>query len=234
MRPQERVGSRSFSLIVITSPLFFDGEADCLKGMLEAGLSKLHVRKFGAREGGIEKLLDQLPDRWYPRLVLHGRRDLAVRYGIPQIHCSAKEWREDTAGVNDQTEEMRERIRGKENGGEVKAWKEKRAGMKVSVSLHSWKELDEMDTGIEYAFLSPLFDSISKPGYQANPGLLERPPGPHPCKVIGLGGIDKDTILPVIEHGWDGAALLGWIWEEPGAAVERYVLIQKLIDTYRL
>lgn len=207
---KDRPESGGFDLMVITSPVFFAGEVDCLKGMLEAGLQKLHIRKHGAAEGGIEELLDQLPDRWYSRLVMHGRRDLAVQYGIPQIHCSAKEWQEGRAS------------------------KEERAGMKVSVSLHSWKEAGEMGTGIEYAFLSPLFDCISKPGYRANPGLLERPPGPHPCKMIGLGGIDKNTVLPVIEHGWDGAALLGWIWEEPSAAVDRYMVIQELIHTYRL
>jgi thiamine-phosphate pyrophosphorylase len=200
---QERVKNRSFSLVVITSPVFFDGEADCLEGLLSEGLQRLHIRKPEAGEEDIEKLLDRLPAGRYSRLVLHGSRDLADRYGIPQIHCSV-------------------------NGREVQA------GGKVSASFHSWKEVDEMGSGLEYAFLSPLFDSISKPGYAANRGLLQRPAGVRPCRVIGLGGIDKDTILPVVEHGWDGAALLGWIWKEPGVAVERYALIQKLIDTYRI
>lgn len=207
--PQEDgdIRRRSFDLIVITSPVFFDGEVDCLEGLLAAGLIKLHIRKPGAAAAAMENLLNRLSDKWRAQLVLHGEPDMADRFDIPQVHCFAQEWalrRRDHSPIG-----------------------------KVSTSFHSWKEVEGGGAGLEYAFLSPLFDSISKPGYGANPGLLERPPGSYACKVIGLGGINKDTILQVIDHGWDGVALLGWIWEEPDAAVERYALIQQLVHTYR-
>jgi thiamine-phosphate pyrophosphorylase len=85
---------------------------------------------------------------------------------------------------------------------------------------------------LEYVFLSPLFDSISKPGYLAGAGLLQRPPEAAPCRLVGLGGIDDHTIGQVMEHGWDGAAVLGYIWEQPEQAVERFKALRKIIEHY--
>jgi len=192
-----------FRLAVITLPSFFDGEADHLEGMLAAGLPKLHIRKPGGEEKGIERLLDRLHSRWAQRLVLHGDPSLAERYGIPQIHCTMQAWKEGAAA----------------------------RGL-VSASFHSWQGVIELGAGLEYAFLSPLFDSISKPGYLAGPGLLKKPAGSLPCKIMGLGGIDKDTVLAVVDNGWDGAVLLGWIWEDPNTAVKRYEEIQRIIDKH--
>jgi len=193
----------SFLLVVITSPESFPGETDCLKALLEAGLEKLHIRKRGGRA---EILLQRLSPRWHSRLVLHGGRDavaLAKQYGIPQVHGH---WHRPWSGIE---------------------------GVALSASLHSWEEVREVPPGaLEYIFLSPLFDSISKPGYLAGNDLLRRPAGVAPCKLIGLGGIDASTIGQVIEHGWDGAALLGHVWQQPDKAVERFMTLKERIHHY--
>jgi thiamine monophosphate synthase len=207
---------RDFLLAVITAPGFFAGEADLLEGLLENGLQKLHLRKPGAvggKSGGpggsvgaetekLEGLLERLSPRWHSRLVWHGSREMANRYRIPQIHGSV---REPPAGKDT------ERI-------------------KISTSVHSWQEVKELPEDTVYTFLSPLFDSISKPGYRANTGLLQKPAGRIPCKVIGLGGIGEDAIGVMIRQGWDGAAVLGWLWEEPREAVRRFRRLKEIIN----
>lgn len=100
----------------------------------------------------------------------------------------------------------------------------------ASRSVHSWEELMALPPGLDYAFISPLFDSISKPGYPANGDLLTMPPGPYPCRPVGLGGVSADTVGVMREHGWRGAAVLGWIWEEPRKAVQRYEQLKMIID----
>jgi thiamine-phosphate pyrophosphorylase len=102
----------------------------------------------------------------------------------------------------------------------------------VSTSVHSWAELAALPEGLAYAFISPLFDSISKPGYGANEGLLLQPGERQPCLPVGLGGIGPDTIAAMFEHGWKGAAVLGWIWEKPAEAVSRYEQLKKITDGY--
>jgi len=98
-----------------------------------------------------------------------------------------------------------------------------------STSVHSWEELRALPPGLDYAFISPVFDSISKPGYRATADLLEIPPGPLPCRPLGLGGVSADTIGLMITRGWTGAAVLGWIWEKPREAVSRFEQLKKII-----
>lgn len=210
---------KEFLLVVLTLPVVFDGEMELLEGLLEAGLSKLHIRKPGATAVEIENLLGRLSAHWASRLVLHGSRDLAKRYGISQVH-GAVDYRDGS---------------GRSGGGPFVEGGGAAAGkpdeIAVSTSVHSWAELAVLPEGLAYAFISPLFDSISKPGYAANQDLLRQPGGKLPCLPVGLGGIGADTIGELIGAGWKGAAVLGWIWEEPREAVRRYERLKKIIET---
>ncbi len=98
-----------------------------------------------------------------------------------------------------------------------------------SKSVHSWEELRTLPPGLDYAFISPVFDSISKPGYRAAADLLEIPPGPLPCRPVGLGGVSADTIGLMLARGWTGAAVLGWIWEKPREAVSRFEQLKQIV-----
>jgi thiamine-phosphate pyrophosphorylase len=196
-----------FLLAVITRPEGFAGEQDWLEGMLSSGLRKLHLRRPG---GTVEGLLERLAPRWASRLVVHGPVSLARKYGVLQVHGSVE-----LLGT----------------------------GLRVSTSVHSRKELERLPEGLEYALISPVFDSISKPGYRGNDGLLGMPQGYRgkdglmgtsqrllPCRPVGLGGVSTDTIGLMLERGWTGAAVLGWIWEEPRKAVSRFEQLKKMID----
>jgi thiamine monophosphate synthase len=202
---------KEFLLAVLTLPVLFDGEVELLEGLLEAGLEKLHVRKPGAGQDALEGLLQRLAPRWGSRMVLHGSYELAVCYGIPQVH-GAVEFKHGS---------------GLSGGGPFVGTG---GPVAVSTSVHSWEEFRALPDGLAYAFISPLFDSISKRGYQAGEGLLRRPEEELPCLPMGLGGIGADTIGEVIREGWKGAAVLGWIWDEPREAVGRYIQLKKIID----
>jgi thiamine-phosphate pyrophosphorylase len=188
---------KDFLIAVITSPASWDGEADCLEELLQAGVEKLHIRKWGEER---EKLLKRLAPNWSGRLVLHGGQEMALAYGVPQIHGH---------------------------------WSDKPTSVGLSASTHSWDEVGQITPGrLEYVFLSPLFDSISKPGYMAGAGLLKRPEGVKPCKLIGLGGIDQHTIGQVMDHGWDGAAVLGYLWEKPEMAAQRFKTLKAIVEEH--
>ena len=197
-------------LAVLTLPGMFAGEADHLEGLLEAGLSRLHLRKPAAEPGELEGLLRRLAPRWSERLVLHGGRELALRYGIPNVHGSV-EYRDG---------------RGRSGGGPFVGAGER---LVISTSVHSWEEFGLLPEGLAYAFISPLFDSISKVGYLANTELL-REPKPGPCLPVGLGGVNAETLGEMVQLGWKGGAVLGWIWEQPGLAVRRFEQLKKIID----
>jgi thiamine-phosphate pyrophosphorylase len=200
-------------IAVLTLPVVFDGEVELLEGLLEAGLQKLHIRKPGSTPVEMENLLERLSSQWVSRLVLHGSRELALRYGISQVH-GAVDLRDGS---------------GRSGGGPFVGGG---GGVAVSTSVHSWAELAALPEGLAYAFISPLFDSISKPGYGAIEGLLLQPGERLPCLPVGLGGIGPDTIGAMLKHGWKGAAVLGWIWERPAEAVSRYEQLKKITNGY--
>lgn len=106
-------------------------------------------------------------------------------------------------------------------------------GLRVSTSVHSWEEFLALPPGLAYAFISPLFDSISKKGYEAGEGLLSIPGGGLPCRPVGLGGVNAGNIGEMVRKGWTGAAVLGSIWEEPGRAVERFEGLKKAVHGKR-
>lgn len=187
----------NFLLAVLTKPGSFSGEVEQLEGLLEAGVDRLHLRKPEATTLELEALVQRLAPRWVDRLVVHGNREVAARYGVRQVHGSVE------------------------------------VGRAMSTSVHSWEEFAALPAGLTYAFISPLFDSISKRGYGANAALLELPEQALPCRAVGLGGIGAETIGEMLRRGWTGAAVLGWIWEVPGVAVKRFEELRKIIDAYK-
>lgn len=86
--------------------------------------------------------------------------------------------------------------------------------------------LDEVaaSTNMEYCFLSPIFDSISKSGYASNFTndvlLLARKDGIINKNVIALGGITVDKIAQVKEYGFGGVAILGSAWKDGVAQLD--------------
>jgi thiamine-phosphate pyrophosphorylase len=90
-----------------------------------------------------------------------------------------------------------------------------------SISLHSIPELWSQTERREYAFLSPIFDSLSKTGYSAGflPGELrmgilawrERLPR-LVQNLYAVGGVDAENLASIVDLDFDGAAVLGAVW----------------------
>lgn len=85
---------------------------------------------------------------------------------------------------------------------------------RISKSCHTLEEVASFDG--DYCFLSPIFDSISKSGYNSRfteevlkkarlQGLINE-------KVIALGGIKPCNIHFLRSLGFGGVAILGGIW----------------------
>lgn len=176
-------------LIVITRPGFFDGEAEAINALLDAGLERLHIRKPGSTEAEVEALLQAIPEHHRCRIALHEHFDLAVRYRLGGIH------------LNRRCPFPPTRYEGR-----------------VSRSCHSLNELDQWRSVSDYLFLSPIFDSISKAGYRSafTMDTLQTAAlrGTIDGKVVALGGVDADNIRQLRDMGFGGAAVLGDVWQQ--------------------
>lgn len=80
---------------------------------------------------------------------------------------------------------------------------------RLSRSIHSLEEISGVTE--DYAFISPVFPSISKPGYSGNFTLEEVSRWLTPG-IFALGGVTAEK-LPLLEDaGFAGAAILGAAW----------------------
>ena len=96
-------------------------------------------------------------------------------------------------------------------------------------SCHTFEEVQANKKHIDYVFLSPIFDSISKQGYRAaftddelrrahSNGIIDD-------RVIALGGITPTNARKAIALGFGGVAVLGDIWQstEPVSRLKEYI-----------
>lgn len=168
--------------IAITVPYFYPSEAaDIAKALTERGFWRVHVRKPDAPAEEVRALLVQIPAELRSRLSIHYYFDLATEFDLGGVH------------LNSQCPEAPE------------GWN----GM-VSRSLHSLEEVKAL-TSEDYAFLSPVYPSISKPGYSPR-FSLDEPINLPEGKIFALGGVTEDKLPELLRLGFTGGALLGAAW----------------------
>lgn len=173
--------------IVITSPSFFDGEAYEIKRLFDAGVDIVHLRKPHSDIDDCRRLLDAIPSECLKNIVTHDHFSLCGEYGLKGVH------------LNSRNPHCPAGHRGS-----------------VSRSCHSFEEVSLYTPSCDYVFLSPIFDSISKAGYEAafsnsdlqrafSEGIINQ-------KIMALGGIDVHSIPIVRAFGFGGAVFHGDIW----------------------
>ncbi|MCX6218820.1 thiamine phosphate synthase [Spirosoma sp.] len=99
------------------------------------------------------------------------------------------------------------------------------AGFPFSTSVHALSEWPKLAGQVDMVFYSPLFPSISKPGYGPSSSLeiigqevsAIRQRHKDLPRLIGLGGIQAENVALVRRAGFDGVALMGALWQAPDA-----------------
>lgn len=181
-------------LFVISAPWYLPGEPGILCELFEQGLEYLHVRKPEFSRNEMAGYISEIPRRFHPRLVLHSHHKLAGQFRLGGVHLSGKSCRSGFAEMN----------------------------LSISKSVHSLRELRNFG-GFDYGFLSPVFSSVSKPGYGpafADEALkCEVPLSKVP--LIALGGVTKEKVHLAKMLGFQGVGVLGALWG--GAEKLRYV-----------
>ena len=184
-------------LLIITPPHSLPGEELIVNKLFESGLHLLHLRKPDADRKTVEGFIRRISPCFRERVILHDHFELAEEYGLRGIHLKFQ-----------QAENFAERER----------------YAHVSVSCHSFEEIDSLPFTPNYAFLSPVFDSISKRGYCAafDREFLREKLQTVSFPVIALGGVTAENAAECRKLGFSGIALLGYVWEKPREAVARF------------
>jgi thiamine-phosphate pyrophosphorylase len=142
----------------------------------------VHLRHPDGSLRDMRNLIETIPQRLYRRLKLHGHFDLLNDFNLGGVHLNR---RCPTAPAS---------FRGE-----------------VSRSCHSLDEVIRYAPECNYVTLSPIFPSISKPGYVGS--FTDDELKALPCdKVIALGGITPDNVAALERYPFAGFAVLGYLW----------------------
>lgn len=176
-------------IIIITPEEFVQNETEIINALFQEGLDLLHIRKPFVSSEEMTDFIQKINPEFHPHLVLHSHHDLADRFNISRFHFRETDRQNDLfKSFTDQT---------------------------ISTSVHDIETFNELSEDWEYAFISPVFPSISKKGYGENSNILNeiKERNNSNVKLIALGGIHEKNINEVVNSRVDGVALLGAIWE---------------------
>jgi len=201
-------------LIVFSSPEKTEKEHELINLIFEEGIDYFHLRKPELGKEGFEEFLRGIKPKFLKKVVIHSHFEFLKKYNLGGVHLS----RHYLEGLKEETEEKKF----------IKELNVKR--LVVSRSAHSLDELKTINSAYSYVFLSPVFDSISKENYgskfseeQLKESLKEKK-----TEVVALGGVNSSKIEKVRELGFDGFAVLGYVWKEFAASQDIEKALEKV------
>lgn len=174
--------------IAITLPDSISGEVATIRRLLANGFDIVHLRKPNATIDYCRQLLAEMSDAERSRIVVHDYYSLYREFALRGVHLNRN----------------------------IASLPLDYCGSRTR-SCHSFEEVVRYKTEVDYLFLSPIFDSISKAGYRsafshyelcqaARKGIID-------SRVIALGGVTSDK-LPYLESlGFGGAAMSGAVYK---------------------
>lgn len=167
-------------------------ESAIVMTLFKRGLSLFHIRKYRFTDTEMMAYVNNIDHFYRKQLVLHSHFHLANELGIERLHI-----REDDRKQHKQEAFI--------------------TGFTLSTSVHAISTFNTLDAIWDYAFLSPVFPSISKKGYGITHTVLD-----DLCRrcnsdvrLVGLGGINELNYTEVFTAGADAIALLGAVWNSP-------------------
>jgi thiamine-phosphate pyrophosphorylase len=199
-------------MIVFSNPIAVTNEINIIHSLFENGLDLFHVRKPDYSEEEMKVFLSGIKTGFRQQLVLHSHHQLASTFGINRIHFTKKNRKDNKPN---------------------RFLKPVRLPFTISTSTHSIEEFNSLSEVFDYAFLSPVFKSISKENYPQTVNFsteLEKRTNIK-TKLIALGGIKSENIKTAFEYGFDDVALLGTIWNSNNP-IKNFKSCQKIVQSF--
>lgn len=197
-------------MIVLTSPIPVADELKIIHSLFAEGLSLLHVRKPDFTGRDMKSFLTGIGMEFRDRLVLHSHHYLAEDFGVNRLHFS-----EEKAKILHLPVRLLEPI------------------TSLSASVHSMEDFNMLKNEFSYAFLSPIYPSISKPDYSSAINHFEtiKERTNFSTELIALGGISYENVQKTLNSGFDDIALLGILWNSDNP-LENFKKCQQAVLPY--
>ncbi len=177
-------------IIVIAPEKDIPNEIEILHQLFQEGLEYYHFRKPNKNYKAHCEYLNRFDKKYHNRIVVHYFHELVNEFNLKGIHFQEQKRRDhiDNPGQYFKNLNM--------------------FGKTISSSFHEPEELDNCYFEFDYHLLSPVFSSISKPGYQGREFDVN-----HIDKtIIGMGGVTVHNLTKLSALGFKGVGVLGSIW----------------------
>ncbi len=189
--PLQSLTPKKSKMIVLIAPeKDVLNEIETVQRLFQEGLQCYHLRKPHKNHEEHVQYLSLIDEKYHNRIVVHYFHKLVNTHNLKGIHF--------------QEQKRREAL---ENGNRYFLGLDM-VGKTISSSFHEPEELSNNEFEFDYNLLSPVFSSISKEGYKGrgfNVNHIDK-------TIIGMGGINVDTISETIALGFDGIGILGGVW----------------------
>jgi len=193
-------------IVLIAPENDIPNEIEILNQLFREGLLVYHLRKPKKNYEEHFAYLNKIDKEYHNRIVVHYFHELINDFNLKGIHFQEQK-----------------RIDHIDNPGQY--FKNLNMfGKTISSSFHEPEVLKACYFEFDYHLLSPVFSSISKKGYKGKGFDVN-----HIDKtIIGMGGINAETIEETITLGFKGIGVLGGVWnaEDP---LEGFI---KIKETY--
>lgn len=194
-------------VILIAPEHDVENEIKTLHQLFDEGLHYYHMRKPHKSLQEHRDYLNQIDTKYHNRVVVHLFHELVNEFKLKGIHFQEQSRLDhiDNPGRYFKNLEM--------------------YGKTISSSFHEPEVLDNCYFEFDYHLLSPVFSSISKPGYQGrgfNVNHIDK-------TVVGMGGVTTENIEEFKTLGFKGVGVLGGIWNS-GKPVESFKKMKQYFE----
>ncbi len=166
--------------------------------MFDAGLKHFHIRKPRKNKQELSDYIQRFPHKFRKQLILHTYHGLASQFKLGGIHLSREH-------------------RKRNNLYALRLWVRRKLNPNLIVTrtFHKLTDITQDKRTYTYAFLSPVFDSVTRSslagGFSRRALHIIIPQAKQP--IYALGGITVDRLTEVSENGFYGATFHGSIWD---------------------
>lgn len=196
--------------IIISYPSQIVNEMTLVNDVLDTDIDFFHIRKPEFDETNMEKYIKEIDDSNHHKIMINSCYQLIKKFDLGGVNINQKSLGELTLAEESHQCHIEPLLL--ENN-KLKIFNQ--VPNHVSYSAHGFEELAQLPFKIDYAFLSPIFDSISKKEYLSpfvNFNQLKQSIAQCDKRIIALGGITIDRLNTLKSLGFDGYAMLGGYW----------------------
>ncbi len=189
---------------VFTAPQPVKGETEIIKDLLQAGVQKVVLRKPDYTAQQYTTMLEKIDAKFYRQIIIRDNCWLYKSFRLGGVHWSRTN---------------RELL----TPPQLQKWVSNHPHS--STGVHTLSEITALDGLFNYLLLSPVFNSISKTGYDGR--FMGTAPSLKYSRLLALGGVNEQNIDLLPRWNFSGAAVLGYIWQQPAQALNRLQQLQR-------